>query len=531
MGQIMQHIPYRPPGGGGGYSSGTVMPEFVGRGFRAGWRLITLPFRLITRLFQRRARAEDEQPAEGTTVDEAVGPAVKSDFDVAPPPSKEETPPEPGRGVDREPPKIFGWIRRNLIPDFEVIRTGSLLMGGLEIMYKSVLLGLLLIPAVIILDTTAGTAFEDLTDLAKWVLIVSTVFVVYPAFTFLVGLFVIVVLAFPSLVGKFTVDLWRLALRGVARVFGGLTQVAVTATVSGIMVPPPNGQGLSETDDASGGEDTYQPKNWLIGMIVLAVLIGGGVAYKLYDEGPWPPLVEGYRHFDSARYQEATDHFSRITTKYPDFAEGHAALGHALTAREQFEEAISAYSRAIAIDDEYVGGYVGRGWVRWFTQRLEGAAEDYRAAVRLDPGVYAYYQELARILDELDRPGETARFWKDVAKSKPEWAATARVKRVQALEKDENWRDLRKEIPAMLRTDAHKNNPHLHFLMGRALNDVDRYRQAIGYLERAVNMVRGKKAMKHLLRLYGDELKYTYVWNGDLTRAQSWERELNQLVP
>jgi tetratricopeptide (TPR) repeat protein len=266
--------------------------------------------------------------------------------------------------------------------------------------------------------------------------------------------------------------------------------------------------------------------------MLLLISVGGAVTYYVvYDEGPWPTMGKGYRLFDAGRYEEATAVFQQVTEAYTDFAEGHAALGHALAARERFDDAIAAYTRAIELDGEYLGARTGRGWVRWFTGRLEGAAEDYRAAVRLDPDVYGYYLELERVLYELDRPREVAEFWKEVADNKPDWAADARVKRVQALEKDQDWSALRRELPAMMGMDAHKNDPHLDYLMGRSLNEAGRHGRAITFLQRAVNTIlAGDPPNKNLLKLYGDELKYTYVWNDQLDEGRSWEQRLNRLL-
>jgi len=173
-----------------------------------------------------------------------------------------------------------------------------------------------------------------------------------------------------------------------------------------------------------------------------------------------------------------------------------AALGHAYVAEQRFKEAISTYGEAIAIDDKYMGAYLGRGWTNWFTGNPKAALLDYQKAIKLDPTNPTIYLELQRILLELGRPREVVNLWEQAVRLMPEWAG-AREWHMYALEKIEDWTALQREIPPMLGltpkqpgmsldVDRYKKNPHLSYLLGRALNAAGQHKEAASHIENAV---------------------------------------------
>jgi hypothetical protein len=130
----------------------------------------------------------------------------------------------------------------------------------------------------------------------------------------------------------------------------------------------------------------------------------------------------------------------------------------------------------------------------------------------------------------MDRPLEVADLWKTTFQQFPEWT-NAKVWRVQALVRAKAWDTLLAEVPDVLKLKGLENDPYLFYLLGRAYNEADRHDEAVSNLERSVEAVRAHQPLDTAnLKIYGEELMYSYVWNGQQEKAQEWEQELQSLL-
>jgi tetratricopeptide (TPR) repeat protein len=243
--------------------------------------------------------------------------------------------------------------------------------------------------------------------------------------------------------------------------------------------------------------------------------------------GPrWPELAQAAAKVEAKEFTVAIATYEALAKKYAPFREAHAGLGHALVGAQRYQEAIAAYTEAIKIDPEYAGAYLGRGWVRWFVRDLEAAAADYRKLIELEPASALFYGELERVLYELNRPAEVAELWKSAREKNPEWTGAA-GSRVMALERAEDWGGIRAEVPPLLATEESAKNPHLHYLLGRALNEAREHRAAARSLREAIRFLRSTSDFNQKVYLqYGEELMYAYLWGGDVDRAREWRKEM-----
>ncbi len=73
----------------------------------------------------------------------------------------------------------------------------------------------------------------------------------------------------------------------------------------------------------------------------------------------------------------------------PDLAVAHVGLGAILTRLNRPDEAIAACTRAIALDSKNAKAYYNRGVAREVKKDKEGAAQDFRKAIELDPRLNA----------------------------------------------------------------------------------------------------------------------------------------------
>lgn len=97
-------------------------------------------------------------------------------------------------------------------------------------------------------------------------------------------------------------------------------------------------------------------------------------------------------------------------------AEGafHVAYVHQMTG--EFEAALDAYTASIEIL-ETAEAYTFRGWTRSFMDDLDGAIEDCKRAIEVDPAFGNAYNDIGAYLLELDRPGEAVEWLEDAAEA------------------------------------------------------------------------------------------------------------------
>jgi tetratricopeptide (TPR) repeat protein len=256
----------------------------------------------------------------------------------------------------------------------------------------------------------------------------------------------------------------------------------------------------------------------------IAVVALGGVG----QHGGWERYAQAQAAIEAKDFAGAEAILADLVADEPGFTDAHAALGHARVGLGAYDGAKAAYGEAIARDPEHTGAHVGRGWMRWFTGDLAGAEADYRRLIALDPDVLSYYFELERVLFEAERPMAAAELWADVHALRPDWTVAPR-QRALALERAEEWDLLREELPSVLAIPDLAEDAHLHFLLGRALNDRRRHEDAIAPLRTAVAIAeRTLPASRDNFTLYGNELAYTYRWAKRFDELRQWSGELRQ---
>jgi len=92
----------------------------------------------------------------------------------------------------------------------------------------------------------------------------------------------------------------------------------------------------------------------------------------------------GAQYLATGRFEEAERLFFCLTELNPKDADAHALLGTARQAQEKHEEAIAAYTRAIAVDPKHVVALAERGELRR-KQGDAGGLDDLKRAAEIDP--------------------------------------------------------------------------------------------------------------------------------------------------
>jgi Flp pilus assembly protein TadD len=99
------------------------------------------------------------------------------------------------------------------------------------------------------------------------------------------------------------------------------------------------------------------------------------------------------QYVDNNEYDRAIDECSRMLTvaSYPAI-EVFNNRGIAYAGKQQFDKAVSDYSRAISLNPKFDKAYVNRGNAYWHLGKYEESFADYQMAIKLNPeDPNAYY--------------------------------------------------------------------------------------------------------------------------------------------
>jgi len=94
----------------------------------------------------------------------------------------------------------------------------------------------------------------------------------------------------------------------------------------------------------------------------------------------------------SGRYQEALTDFEKAIALDPNYSQAYANRGLAYRQLGQLDLALADYNRALDIDSAYAAAYVGRGMVRRDKGQLHEALQDFNKAIQIRPdNAQAYF--------------------------------------------------------------------------------------------------------------------------------------------
>ncbi len=109
-------------------------------------------------------------------------------------------------------------------------------------------------------------------------------------------------------------------------------------------------------------------------------------------------------HFEAGRYEEAAEAYARLVEEDPEDGSLHASLAGALGALGRYDEAIEHLDRAIALEPLNPEAFHNRAVIHERRGDVEAAVEDYRTALRYNPG----YEPSRAALERLGRPDSAA---------------------------------------------------------------------------------------------------------------------------
>lgn len=185
----------------------------------------------------------------------------------------------------------------------------------------------------------------------------------------------------------------------------------------------------------------------------------------------------------AGKYEEAVSYYNRALALQPRHAEALSNRGNALKALGRFEEALASYDRALALRPDYATGHSNRGAVLAEMGRLPEALAAYDRALALQPDHGDALYNRGYALHGLKRYDEALAAFDRVLTLRPSLAA-AHVNRGNTLN------ELKRHEEALASYDralaAQPSLAEAHANRGMALHALDRHEEALAAFDRAL---------------------------------------------
>ena len=125
--------------------------------------------------------------------------------------------------------------------------------------------------------------------------------------------------------------------------------------------------------------------NKLAAMLIVSMLTlsGCGLGTSAYDDA----IMDGASNLGRDKPEEALEDFDRAVKVDPEAAGGYLGRGNALNMMGRYKEAITEYDQAIRIDPKLANAYANRAIAYSHLEEFEKAIVDYEKCLELDPKI------------------------------------------------------------------------------------------------------------------------------------------------
>ncbi|KAI1421343.1 TPR-like protein [Xylaria sp. FL1777] len=166
--------------------------------------------------------------------------------------------------------------------------------------------------------------------------------------------------------------------------------------------------------------------------------------------------------------KEAMKCFRRATQLQPQLAHSYSLLGHEYYAAEEYDEASAAFRRALQVDSRHYTAWVGLGRVQEKLGRRDAALKHYLSAEKLNPHNMVLLTYIARVLDKSGEPSSALGYLRRASELGSPRTDVSFIK----LQTTSLLLRLGRPAEALwdlrLLEKSASNEPHVHFLLGRA---------------------------------------------------------------
>ncbi len=134
-----------------------------------------------------------------------------------------------------------------------------------------------------------------------------------------------------------------------------------------------------------------------------------------------PAYLSGLFAMDKENYEEALKHFERAIAEDPKNDGAWFQKGYCLGELSNYAEAIEAYDKAIRLKPDFYGAHLNKGNALGNLGRYDEAIEAYDEAIRLKPDFHEAHHNKGNALYKLGRYDEATEAYDEAIRIKPDY--------------------------------------------------------------------------------------------------------------
>jgi tetratricopeptide (TPR) repeat protein len=186
----------------------------------------------------------------------------------------------------------------------------------------------------------------------------------------------------------------------------------------------------------------------------------------------------------AGRHAEAVVVYRRALAMRPQYPEAHNNLGNALATIGKPAEAVAHYGEALAVRPDYAEAHANRGNALFALGQMDEAVASLEKALALDPNLADGHHNLGNVLQTLGRLDEARHAFARAVALAPKRAELYRaLAESKQFHPDDPHLLAMEELARDARSLTDTQRLELHFALGKAYADLDRYEQALRHLQ------------------------------------------------
>lgn len=204
---------------------------------------------------------------------------------------------------------------------------------------------------------------------------------------------------------------------------------------------------------------------------------------------------DAFAHHLAGRYAEAVRIYEQVLALKPDLPEIHNSLGHALGVLGRPEPAAAAFERAIALKPDFAEALCNWGAALADLERWDEAEAKYLQAIRANPRLHGAYNNLGLLLKEKGQIAQARRAFEQAIELAPgSFSYYDNLAAVRPFTAGDPYLAALETAAANAAMLPIADRMHLHFVLAKACENLDRPEDAFRHLLKANRLKRRRTA-------------------------------------
>lgn len=188
---------------------------------------------------------------------------------------------------------------------------------------------------------------------------------------------------------------------------------------------------------------------------------------------------------DRQEYEQAIEEYTRAIEINPDFVNAYYNRGLTYSDLERYQRAIADYTKAVELNPEYLDAYNNRGILYANLQDYDKAIADYMTVIELDPDYVLVYNNLGVAYDSLGRFQDAVGSYSKAIELNPDYALAYNNRGISHGNLQQ-YNEAIEDHTAAIELDGSFSDAYYH--RGNAYRNLVSYQSAIADYNRAIEL-------------------------------------------